>query len=160
MKKISKDTRDTIIGGIFIALIVAVIVICGVSYKRTYDAYWQERVKNAQAQTELDIYNEMFEDILDWVYGASYYEGYNEAQADKIAELTKKYNSLLKDYDNLLESNKFDVRQVISDMDDVIEYRDAYESYVKNNPDVTFEQYLQLKNPGLLERLWEYANYY
>lgn len=148
---------------VFICLVLSASIFLaapGLFYGIKYNALKKD-YKALQTENDeliLDTWNE----IVYYEKELTELETWGEDALEKIAEyenLKGKYETLLDKYEALLIDQAFDVRQLISDYDDAIEYYIQHQSYVERNPDVTFEQFLQMKNYKLWERLMEYANY-
>ena len=144
MKKETKKLIDSIISYILIILIVIAIPVSVITLI-------SEKGK-ASAEREQFIY-ELYEARLE----AETYEAVNEMLIDLYEEAKEDLEKLRLKYEKLIDSNEFNVQQIISDFDDAFDYYFNYESYLERNPDVSFEQYLQLRNPELYARLLEYG---
>lgn len=131
-------------------------LIYGLKYKALEKDYRLLQEQN------FELIYDTYEEIIYYEKELKEFETWGEEASLKLAEyerLKGKYETLFDKYEALLIDQAFDIRQLISDYDDTIEYYIYWQSYAERNPDVTFEQFVKMKNPKLWERLMEYSNY-
>lgn len=144
MKKEKMKLIDSIISYVVaVAMIIAIPVLTGVIIYREF-------------QHRNEVANLLWE-IGDAGAEADSYEVTSEILGELYEEAKEDLEKLRLKYEKLIDSNEFNVQQIISDYDEAIDYYFNYESYLERNPDVSFEQYLQLRNPELYARLLEYG---
>lgn len=150
MKKLSKDTMNTIIGAITLIVIAAALIapsiIFGLKYRAAENKYLDSEREFYKATI---FYTEEFTELETW--GEIILEDYEELQED--------YRRLQGKYEELLKEADYNVKQIISDYDDAVDYLYNYQSYSERNPDVTLEQFIRMRDYKLWERLMEYGNY-
>lgn len=152
-----KETKINIYEYILILALTIICIISSVQRNKLEARY--ENLEHSYYGLQIE-YAEEFAEIET---ACEFLDGYLEKLKKAYNNLEEKYDVLLEAYvdeDNATsETNEEFKEKLINDVDDLIDYYWNYVSFVEHNPDITFSQYVKIKNVALHTRIKEYFNW-
>jgi len=149
-------TKDIILAVILLMVCVLFVGVYTVRINNLEKQKEQLQIKYYQSQIDLKEYETAYEILEE--YAGEYIDTANESND----ELKNRYNSLFDKYITLLSERpqeEFDKEQFLLDIDDLMDYYINWYEFKETNPDITFENYVKIRNYELYLRINEYYDY-